>query len=426
VTHSTPIRVDRQARDEDFAVAAAHALGTLQQLTSRLLDSVPGLDPSRPIDVANFLGLDLKLAWRMFRLARAADPFEGCRHVPGAAGFRIWLDAVRRHGGTAAAIRESEVAFAGLQEVISRYAGSRRNFEMMIAGLARPGGDDRLDFEQHRQMFLGASYVWGIQARMVFRIDVLAPSQESGKADLATVRGAVDLRRLRPQVSWRIRNAGSIDDRGIHRPLPNRSPIDVRCTKDPATPPLLLDRCTSPLPEFRAHDLGEGQIEFEVVGGGVGRQGEQTVVAAELIRGHEPSHRTDDYHGVHHVFSLRTPAETAVFDLFTHRDLVPKGKEIEMIHNSDLHHSIERDGKPHRACDRLPGANRPEHLGHGLDRAGLRELDWYREMLAEVFDRIGWNPEDFELDRAVLNYPPVPSTIVFEREFPDDDRPVLG
>ena len=108
MTHSTPIRVDRQASDEDFAVAAAHALGTLQQLTSRLLDSVPGLDPSRPIDVANFLGLDLKLAWRMFRLARAADPFEGCRHVPGAAGFRIWLDAVRRHGGTAAAIRESD------------------------------------------------------------------------------------------------------------------------------------------------------------------------------------------------------------------------------------------------------------------------------------------------------------------------------
>lgn len=422
---SSTFEVD-QSTDQDFAPAAAAALLALQRFTSSLLDSVPNLDPRRPIDVANALGLDLKLAWRMFRLARAGDPFDSCRHVPGSGGYRIWLDAVRRHGGPAEEIARADEAFEAFQEVVKRYAGSRRNFEMMVAGLAGKNGDDRLDFEHHRQMFLGASYVWGIQARAVFRADILAPSQDSGMADLVTVRGVVGLRRLRPDVSWRLSNATSIDDRGVHRRFANRTPIDDRCKSDPSMPALLLDRCSTPLPTFKIEDLGGGQFEFEVKGSGVGRQSEQTLVTAELVRGHEPSHRTADYHGVHQIFSLRVPAESATFDLFTHRDLVPEGAAVEMIHNSDLHHSVARDNKPHRRSDRLPGPNRPDDLGLGLARTDLRKIEWYPEMLRDVFRRVGWNPDEFHLDRAAMKYPPVPSSIVLEREFPDSEQPVLG
>lgn len=409
-----------------FAEAASAALDRLRKVTAGLLESIPNLDPARPVDVANALGLDLKLAWRMFRLARAADPFEGARHVPGAVGYRIWTEAAAAHAAPKALVREAGEAYAQLQEVIDRFAGSRKAFDLMIAGLASTDGDTRLAFEHRRQMFLGASYVWGIQSRANFRCDIVAPSGEAGRLDLVSIRGIVGLRRLRPEVSWRFRTAVSIDDKGNLRLIPDRRPVDDRAS-DPErlAPPLLEEFCTEPLPNFRAHDLGGGWVEFEACGGDVGREGEQTIVVAEVIRGHETIVRTDEFHGFHHLFTLRTPTELGVFDILCHRDVFGSEGEFDLVHNSDLHHCAVREGRPHRSCDRLPGPAHPDRLGRGLTRAGMREIPFYNEMLAKVFAKVGWSPDQFELHRARVPFPAIPSTIVYEREFPDRDRATL-
>lgn len=410
-----------------FSEAAEAALDRLRKLTARLLDSIPKLDPARPVDVANSLGLDLKLAWRMFRLARAADPFEGARHVPGAVGYRIWTEAAAKHGAPKPLVADAAAAYAQLLEVIDRFAGSRKAFDMMVAGLAPSGGDTRLDLEHRRQMFLGASYVWGMQSRATFRCDIVAPSSEAGRLDLVSIRGIVDLRRLRPEAAWRFRTAVSIDDKGMLRPMPDRRPVDdAPAEPDRLAPPLLRAFCTEPLPEFRPHDLGGGWVEFEARGGGVGREGEQTIVNAEVIRGHEPIVRTDEHHGFYHLFSLRTPTELGVFDILCHRDVFDPREEFELVHNSDLYHCAVREGRPHRSCDRLPGPNRPERLGRGLARAGLREVPFYADMLEGVFAKVGWSPDQFELHRARVPFPAIPSTIVFEREFPERDRATIG
>ncbi len=410
-----------------FADAAEASLDRLRKVTARLLDSIPNLDPARPVDVANALGLDLKLAWRMFRLARAADPFEGARHVPGSVGYRIWTEAAAAHAASKHLVTEATAAYAQLQEVIDRFAGSRKAFDMMVAGLANAGGDTRLAFEHRRQMFEGASYVWGLQSRATFRCDIVAPASETGRLDLVSIRGIVDLRRLRPEAMWRFRTAVSIDDKGVLRPMPDRRPVDLDASSPGhLAPPLLREFCTEPLPEFRAHDLGGGFVEFEARGGGVGREGEQTIVIAEVIRGHETIVRTEEFHGFHHLFSLRTPTELGVFDILCHREVFDETGEFELVHNSDLHHCAVREGRPHRSCDRLPGPNRPERLGRGLLRAGLREVPFYAEMLEGVFKKVGWSPEMFELHRARVPFPAIPSTIVYEREFPERDRTTLG
>lgn len=410
-----------------FADAAEAALDRLRRVTARLLDSIPNLDPARPVDVANALGLDLKLAWRMFRLARAADPFEGARHVPGAVGYRIWTETAAAHAAPKPLVVEATDAYAQLQELIGRFAGSRKAFDMMIAGLASSGGDTRLAFEHRRQMFEGASYVWGLQSRATFRCDIVAPSTAAGKLDLVSIRGIVDLRRLRPEAAWRFRTAVSIDDKGVLRRMPDRRPVDAdESNASHLEPPLLRDFCTEPLPEFRSHDLGGGWAEFEARSGGVGREAEQTIVIAELIRGHETIVRTEEFHGFHHLFSLRTPTELGVFDILCHRDVFEPGGEFELVHNSDLHHCAVREGRPHRSCDRLPGPNHPEKLGCGLGRAGLREVPFYVKMLESVFRKVGWSPEQFELHRARVPFPAIPSTIVLEREFPEHDRATLG
>ncbi|MGA0173405.1 MAG: hypothetical protein ACO3NL_07125, partial [Phycisphaerales bacterium] len=95
-------------------------------------------------------------------------------------------------------------------------------------------------------------------------------------------------------------------------------------------------------------------------------------------------------------------------------------------HNSDLHHCAVREGRPHRPCDRLPGPTHPDRLGRGLSQSGLREIPFYEAMLAKVFAKVGWSPDQFELHRARVPFPAIPSTIAFEREFPDRDRATLG
>ena len=412
---------------DHFEVAASESLSRLRKITGDLLNAVPGLDPSRPVDVANHLQLDLKLAWRMFRLARAASPFDSARHVPGHVGHRIWTEACAAHGAPADLVAEANSAYADLLVVIDRFAGSRKAFDLMVAGLAPTGGDTRLALEHRRQMFMGASYVWGIQARVTFRCDIVAPSATKGQLDLVTIRGIVDLRRLRPEVSWRFRNAISIDDKGAKRSMPDRRPIDPRSSSgSQLQPPLLRDFCTDPLPNFRPHDLGGGFVEFEAAGGGVGREGEQTFVFAEVIREYEPIVRTETHHGIHHLFSLRTPTELGVFDLLCHREIFGGEGEFDLLHNSDLYHCAVRDGRPHRRCDLLPGPHHPEQLGRGLKQAGLREVPFYADMLGHVLAKAGWSADGFDLNRARVAFPAIPSTMVMEREYPDRDPETVG
>lgn len=150
---------------ESFPAHAERTIRTLRQAVGEIARALPGARIRRPNDLANVLGIDPKLAWRVSRVIQCTDPFGAALHVPGRAGMRILIDAAARHGAPPDVLNAAEQAYDQFSELVHVHGGDRRTFDMLISGYVK---QDRRRGELHHRklMFQGMSYVWGVQVRV--------------------------------------------------------------------------------------------------------------------------------------------------------------------------------------------------------------------------------------------------------------------
>lgn len=391
-------------------------LAKLQVAVRNVLAGVPGLPGTRPVEIAAALGIDLKLAWKVARIAQSGDPFGAVRHLPGSAGWRIAMEAAERAGAAAAVVAEATAAFERATASGAAWAGDRRAFEMMAAGLAA-GSDMRIDVEHRRQLYLGGSYVWGVRARLAIRIDILGPARTSKRMlDCVTVRGFLGVERMRSDAAWRIEAPFVLDDRGSKRVAAPAEPLVPTPRGDDAGPAagphLLRDFCSGGLPELRPMAEAGAPRSLELADSEVGTEGRFDIVHGTVLRNVQSLRRSSRHHGIFQMFQQRTPAERAVFDLAVHRSAIPEDALPEGILYSDVH--ARTPTSHHRAKDRIPAGTAVAALGAGLRKARLPDMPRHAELLKLGFERAGWNPAEFLLFRVDVSYPPVPSTLALE------------
>lgn len=400
-----------------FEDHASQVIGRLRRAVSAVVESVPS-KPERAVDLASAFGIDMKLAWRIGRVVGGEDLFDAARYVPGAGGFKIFLRAARRLDVSKGVLAAAEAAFGSFSELVHTHAGSRRAFDMMLAAHAHKDRG-RADLEHRKQMFEGCSYVWGVQTRVQLRLDVIAPSSNPRMFDYATLRGFIDLRRLRPDVPWRISRGYSVDDAGDTRVNFERESLARPGSVAPAPDglPLISEFCSKPLPECRRVETRGGVYEYELVEGSVGNTGILTCVMGELIRQAEPRYRDENFHLISQMLVVRTPIELAVFDVFIHREIFGRSIEPELETFSDLF--ADRFAPRYRECDRLPVEERVEYLGLGPKTIATPEVPRYNEMARFLFERCGWDPAQFDVYRVHMKFPPLPATVIIKHELPD-------
>jgi hypothetical protein len=68
--------------------------------------------------------------------------------------------------------------------------------------------------------------------------------------------------------------------------------------------------------------------------------------------------------------------------------------------------------------DRLPVAERLQHLGRGVERVRTAEIPRYAEILGAAFEKTGWDPDDFDVYRVRMRYPPIPVSVMVRHEMP--------
>lgn len=408
----------RNGPQDSFAADAAAVLDRLAGAIAGVIASLPGEISHRPVDLANALEIDLKLAWRIFRLSQARDPVEATRHVPGANGFRIWLEAASSRGASTSACGESAAAYTRLQEFISAHAGSRRDFDLMVAAVAGRG-DGRLEFEHRRQLFNGASSAFGVRCRVQFRVDLIAPSRDPQRFDILAIRGFAGLQRLRPGMLWQIEETGVIESENRFVPPQAAANLENGTPRDPNRPALIEAFCSQPIPKFERISRPGQRGQFRLVEGSIGRSSEITLVAGELLAAANFRVRRPGGSGIHSAMQLRTPAELAVFDLWLHEELADPEHSLEQVLYGDLYRSLGVEGHTYLQSDRLPFAPEPETLGLGIGRSGLRELEWYESLIRLAFERTGWDPQRFLHHRSATPFPPTPATLVLEQPVPE-------
>lgn len=389
------------------------ALVTLQAAVREAMAGAKQLEGGRPVDLVAAFGLDLKLAWKISRIAQSSDPFAAVRHMPGTAGWKIAMDAMKSAGSPAARIAAADSAFEEAIRLGTTWAGDRKAFDMMAAGLGA-GSDLRIDVEHRRQLYLGGSYVWGVRARLALRFDVLGPANKKGLLDCATVRGFIDLERLRADAAWQFEAPVVYDDRATkilsHRIEPIE-PIAPPAEELPNGLALLRSLSSVPIPTLRATAAPKGIAAFEIPETGVGVEGRFTIFQGSILRSVQPMKRSKQHSGIFQLFKQRTPVERAVFDLLVHESLLEDGQLPEAILYSDLHRTPD---SPHQLKDRLPAGLGVESLGLASRRHKLEGFDGYTKLSAKVFEATQWKPAEFRVFRVAAPYPPVPSTLVLE------------
>lgn len=403
----------QQPTPMDFAAQAEQGLTRLRNAIAQVVAAIPNFAYRRPSELADRLSLDPKLAWNLARCLEMTDPFSSARFLPGPTGMRTFLRAARRCEVSGELLQNARDAFDAFDQLVTLHAGTRKCFNAMAAGLSK-AGRERCDVEIHRLTFEGNRYVWGVQARTVFRANIIHPSESRMMWDLVTLRGTIDLRRMRPHVAWRFSRISSVDSSHTIRTSMRRASLDPRSATGL---PLLLDFCTQPVPQFLPVLGPTGEEEFEFVASSVGNTACLTCVTGEIVWSVEPTYRTPLYTQFSTIMRLRTPAESVVFDLLIHRDLFADAEPLRAELYSDLF-----GGGPslrYQPSDLLPLHERLADLGEGLDGAACSEIPNYVKMLEYAFRAMGRNPQEYRLYRLHLQFPPIPTTLALSRNLPE-------
>lgn len=388
-----------------FSDAAADRLRAAQAAMTDLL-AVAGLSGVRPMDLGRRLGLDKTLAWKVARFVEEPDPLRAAKHVPGAGGVQILLQAAAEHGVAADHVEAVREADRLLREFVRHHAGDRRSFEAM---LARGGRDARVESEERREFFRAGSVVWGVRAQAQVLALVLRPSEtEDGMLDVVQVGGLVGLERLRPDLPWIVRRLRVSDDTEREGQPVRRRPLAPESVT-PGGMPLLPRFCSEPTPELRRFEDDAGFAYDELVPGPVGRRGLVTCISGERYDAAIPFRRSEQNTVARYRLIVRTPIQHALFDIYLHESLRHWGEATARVDAilEDRPRTEARSG----AAAPLYGPRPAASLG-SPPKVQTPRSDAHGELVRWAIERAGWGPLDlYRGYRAEIEYPPPPCEI---------------
>jgi hypothetical protein len=264
-------------------------------------------------------------------------------------------------------------------------------------------------------VFRGQRHILGVQAKTKLELCVLQANQDDPtQVDGARVQGFVGLRRLRADVPLVVSYSGARDDKGSAMHI-RREPLER--VSDSCGMALLRQFCSEPLPELRAVEIGQGFVQGELVMSGVGKRAAVTCIEGHVNRQAFPCVRTEAHHKIRTIVNLRTPCEALVFDLLLNVDTFGSVKPVASVHAQHM-------GEPFwdmilREQNCLPGSPKVEYLGRGPCVLHTPDVPRYAEMGRYIFDRLGWNGEQFDVYRCRIEYPFMPSSVAMRFELPE-------
>ncbi len=399
-TSDQPVKIDVGPFEEDASSVLRSARGALTDL---LVDA--GLAGARASDIARRLDIDKTLAWKVARFIGDEDALSAYRHLPGVAGVELVIKAAKGVGAADDRVEAARAADKRLREFVASSAGDRQTFGVMVSANA---GDQRTEMEQWRAMFRAASAIWGVRARVQFLTLFIYPSvTKADSLDVVQIGGLVDLERLRPDVPWIVRRLRASDDSGSTMYDLKRQPLDPSGSRD-GSAPLLPAYCSSPLPELRQFVGSNGWLYDEIAPGPVGRKGAVTCVIGEIHRAALPSAWSEDNTRGNYTVTVRTPTESAMFDIYLHRSLTHFGEPETRVMGL-LEERPSWGEAEHLATLRGPGPVR--RLGSPPVVASTRMRNYAKLIEDAVAQAELGGLDQFRGYRVELEHPPTPCEI---------------
>ena len=370
-----------------------------------------GMDPTDPQSMARKWGINRQLSWKIAKVIQIRDAYVALQHLPGNEGVGIILKKAEEAGVAEtmlANVRHSADAF---DQLIETHCGDRAVFDIMGSELSQVDQARQQQENLRKQFFMGASSIWGAQAKVNLVSWFVGPSAGEGAparhVDLVSIKAWLGFRRLRESFSWVMSGQSSRHDTGDLMSIPAPEALDPRA--HPSVP-LMPDFCSEPVPEFALREE-DGRSTISLAPGPVGNAGQLSCVFGKVYR-RMPNFRsaTDQYSKF--MCHLNVPSEIVLFDLYVHRSVA-----AAMPPHVTLSSMIEpRETEAEHS--RLPLHEPLFELGVPTPAPLTLDVPRYDEMLSGVMQRMGWAPEEFTGYRLRMSYPPLPTALIMRYELP--------
>ncbi len=394
-----------------FDVSASERIRSTQAAWLELLGEID-LSDARPTAIAQRLGVDKTLAWKMARFMGEESSGKAFRYLPGETGVEILLRAVSDQGVVDTRIEATRKAVTDLRVFIREQAGDRRAFEAMVTSNHREG---KSELEHRRQLFRANSAIWGVRGSAQVLTIILRPSEtKPAMLDVVQLGGLVELERLRTDLPWIVRRLRASNDSDSNRFAIERVPLD----EEHEGPPLFRAYCSDPAPNLRQFVDEGGWVYDELVPGPVGRSGSTTCILGEKHLAVLPSVRSAENTAGRYSVTVRTPVESVLFDVLIHRDLTHFG-DAEMRTYGLLEGRPTAGGGTLNAIP-LYEPEPAQRLGSpAIVQSG--RLPWYAGMVREAISRAGWGDlRDYRGYRMEIEYPAIPCDLTLVCEIGEE------
>lgn len=382
------------------------AAGAVRSALVSMLAFLPGVH--RPADLQRLLGIDYTMSWKAMRIAEARDPLTIACDVPRPGSIKRLVKAAQKQGIDPGTLGSVEASVRDFESLAKRLAGDRGTFDAMLADFS-PDAAQRLDLEARRMAFRANSHLLGCQVDALLSSVVVRPSGDTeGNIDAVWLIGTYGLKRFRQSASLYVHSKHLESESVAEADWPRLMSLEQASGGRPhgqRTDLLLRDFSSDPLPPVRVvEDSAAHGSKLVFDHPEVGLKSSIDCVSASVYLDAPPDVEESGDRVV--VTAMRTshPVRLLSVDLFVHEDVARQPAVTEYFF-------INQDGgapwDPHPDPSLLlRPPERAQNIGRGFAAARCREIPRYDELLASVFDRMGWGDDQrHQLIRCIVPHP---------------------
>lgn len=397
--------------DPSVAAEARAALSTFREIVGNVLQGLPGGWGSAT-QIANELGIERTLAWKISRIGSSPDPFAAAQHLPGDRALGQLWNAFKRHGVDKDTIELARSAVAKYRS-LEAHTDDRTSLQLMVASQATRGREE-VELTQRKAAFRANNFFVGVSAQVAYSAMFFVPNEADREyLDMVLIRGYQGLMCLRSGVNWpvarptvSVHTDGPVEHMGVAL-LPEFVEQGV---------PVLRPFCSPNLPPLEKSVGLDGRALFSVPHPPIGKAGSMDVFIGERISRSTRATATEREPNFVIAVRFRTPARLAVIDCFVHRSVGPLRMTLSaasLLFGDPSLEELQGDLRLH-----VPLFERVEHVGRADRAVVVREIRGCTKLIEFGANAAGTPLQDLDLYRVTIEYPPEPTLVVLRAPIP--------
>ena len=390
-----PVEQSPQARK--LTVASKQLCSALKAI----LKAIP-LEWEQPIDLARQLELDPNLPRRIAQAVEQETALEALSLLPGEDGVEIFIDAIADmlDGKLIDAAVEANTK---VNELIRDEVGGRARLPALLAA-SIPSARTRVERSSKRSAYKANGQLLGCHADLQISTFVLNTLDKNGdNCDALTINGVNGFWHHGEAVKVPFAASYSYAEDGVEQPDPGLETVKGEPIAESNYFGLIQEFSSTPLPEFSL--IADTERKHLVLSPKQKMFTDTHDLLCGLVHRGAPIRESEE-ENIKFSLSITpaVPTKLVNFDVLLHKDAWQNVEPELGFFRVSSRGLVHADTFDERHIDQIHFEEYLEEFDAGV-LPSIKEMPDYREMVHNTLDQLGWNPRDYRLYRARIQFP---------------------